>query len=124
MASRVRVVVADDAKGVRDLLSVVLALEDDLEVVGEASDGNQAVDVVRQRQPDVLVLDVSMPHADGLSVIDDVRAAAPDTKVIVYTGHDDDDVRREAAQGGAVVVTKDGQLDDLVRQIRLLFFGR
>jgi DNA-binding NarL/FixJ family response regulator len=86
-AARVyRVVVADDAAGIRALLCTLLTLEPDFDVVGQASDGAQAVELVTQLKPDLVVIDVSMPVMSGVEAIGAIRQTAPATRVAVLTG--------------------------------------
>jgi chemotaxis response regulator CheB len=81
-----RVVVADDEVSMRELLRVVLSLEPDFEVVGEAGDGVEAVALVADLAPDLVVIDVSMPVMDGLQAIERIRQVAPATRVAVLSG--------------------------------------
>jgi DNA-binding NarL/FixJ family response regulator len=81
-----RVVVADDAVSMRELLRVLLSLEPDFEVVGQASDGVEAVALVEQLRPDLVVIDLSMPVMDGVQAIEQIREVAPDTRVAVLSG--------------------------------------
>jgi CheY-like chemotaxis protein len=82
----VRICLCDDVRDFRDLMR--FGLEDDpaIEVVGEAEDGPSAIALVVERQPDVVLLDLSMPGLDGLEVIDALRQRAPDTRIIVLSG--------------------------------------
>jgi DNA-binding NarL/FixJ family response regulator len=96
-----RVVVADDADGIRELVCVLLDTEPDFTVVGRACDGAQAVDVVAETAPDLVVLDVVMPVLDGLHALPQVRQIAPDACVVVFTGLPEQSVREEALALGA-----------------------
>jgi len=81
-----RVVVADDEASMRELLRVLLSLEPDFEVVGQAGDGVEAVALVAALRPDLVVIDVSMPVMDGLQAIEQIRRVAPSTRVAVLSG--------------------------------------
>jgi DNA-binding NarL/FixJ family response regulator len=80
-----RVVVADDAAGIRALMRTLLSLEPDFELVGQASDGAEAVELVTQLQPDLVVIDVSMPVMDGLAAIAQIRVRCPDSRIAVLS---------------------------------------
>ena len=85
-----RVVVADDAAGIRALMVTLLSLEPDFEVVGQAGDGAQAVDLVSRLRPDLLVIDVSMPVMSGTEAIATIRTSSPGTRVAVLSAERQD----------------------------------
>ncbi|MGH2460157.1 MAG: response regulator transcription factor [Chloroflexota bacterium] len=85
----IRLVLADDHTVTREGTRRLLEGEGDLEIIGEAADGDEAVRLVRQLRPDLLVLDVSMPGRDGLDVARELRAAFPETKILILTGYGD-----------------------------------
>jgi CheY-like chemotaxis protein len=97
----IRIGICDDVPAYRRLLSIALGIEPDLEVVGEAATGEEAVELVRATRPDVLLLDVAMPDVDGLEALPRVRAASPGTAVIFVSGFTNDDLRMRALSGGA-----------------------
>lgn len=120
MAERCRIVVCDDHQSYRELVSLVLGLEPDLEVVGEAADGRQAIDVTRRLEPDAVLLDVSMPEMDGIEALPHIRAAAPGARVIMVTAFGSESVRRRATDAGAhAFVEKGGDIEDLVAEVRI-----
>ncbi|HYP23197.1 MAG TPA: response regulator transcription factor [Actinomycetota bacterium] len=82
------VVLADDTPEIRTLLRLTLEDQGDIEVVGEAGDGAEAVKIVSELQPNALVLDLAMPVMDGFEAIPEVRRRAPETKIIVLSGFD------------------------------------
>jgi DNA-binding NarL/FixJ family response regulator len=105
----IRVVVADDVDDLRFLLRMAFEASGDFEVVGEAATGSQALRVVAEQRPDVLVLDLDMPNMTGFEALPFLRAQNPDTAVVVYSafvipGAVVDELLR---QGAAAVVPKD-----------------
>jgi DNA-binding NarL/FixJ family response regulator len=97
----VRVLVVDDAANLRDLLTVVLEAEDDFEVVGTAVDGEEALQAVQALTPDVVLLDLLMPVMDGLQALPEIRRHAPDAKIVIFSGFEQDAMAREALAAGA-----------------------
>ena len=114
-----RVLLADDSDGLRLVLRSVLAAADDLEVVAEARDGQEAVDLVETACPDVVVLDVAMPVVDGLQALSELRRRYPSLPVVMVSGFAEQDVALQAAARGAhALVDKTGDLDRLVEAVR------
>lgn len=95
------VVLADDTPEIRTLLRLTLEDQGDIEVVGEAGDGAEAVEIVSELQPDALVLDLAMPVMDGFEAIPEVRRRAPETKIIVLSGFDKNVMSERALSLGA-----------------------
>jgi DNA-binding NarL/FixJ family response regulator len=96
-----RVLIADDQTIVREGLSTLLALLPDVEVVGAAVDGEDAVRLVGERHPDVVLMDLRMPRCDGVEATRRIRALAPETQVVVLTTYADDESVFAALQAGA-----------------------
>jgi two-component system, NarL family, response regulator LiaR len=118
----IRVVLADDHAVVRQGLRTFLDLQDDIEVVAEASDGREAVEAASQFDPDVVLLDLVMPGLDGLGALKELRSGR--ARVIVLTSFGDDDKLFAALRGGAAgYLLKDVQPADLVRAIRSAHAG-
>ncbi|HMD12851.1 MAG TPA: response regulator transcription factor [Marmoricola sp.] len=117
----IRLLLADDQALVRGALTALLDLEPDLEVVAEVGTGDAVVAAVLEHHPDVALLDVEMPGLDGISATAAVRAAAPETKVLIVTTFGRPGYLRRALQAGASgFVVKDtpaSQLADAVRRI-------
>jgi DNA-binding NarL/FixJ family response regulator len=104
----VRVVIADDTDSVRDLVCLLLDLEPDFTVVGQARNGAEAVDVVAGADPDLVLLDVVMPVLDGLSALPRVRQAAPGARVVVFTGSIEGSLERDVSALGADALVDKG----------------
>ena len=97
-----RVVVADDFADMRHLVRMALERSGRFEVVAEAENGLEAIDGARELQPDIMVLDLSMPVLSGMEALPQIREASPDTKVVVLSGFDRARMESEAIAGGAV----------------------
>ena len=118
----VRVLVADDSAGIRELLVLLLNMESTFTVVGEARDGVAAVSLAESLQPDLVILDVSMPRLDGIEALPKVRAVCPESQVVIFTGDSDGSVEGEArAAGASAVIAKDMGAITLVERLSALF---
>lgn len=107
----IRILLVDDQPAIRSMLKMRLGLEPDLQVVGEAIDGIEALGWVRNLAPDVVVMDVDTPRIDGLAATEALRFVAPQTQVVILTIHDSARMRDRAREAGAMAfVTK--QTDD------------
>ena len=117
----IRVLVADDQALIRDSFRVILDLEPDIEVVGEAGDGREAVAQVGKLRPDVVLMDVRMPVLDGLGATAALTRAGSAARVLILTTYDADEYLYDAMRAGAVgFLLKDvrrGQLADAVRTV-------
>jgi DNA-binding NarL/FixJ family response regulator len=125
-AAVIRVLLADDQALLRAGLRVLLDAEDDLEVVGEADDGIQAIDAVRRLRPDVVVMDIRMPDLDGLAATRQI-VADPDlagVHIVVLTTFDLDEYVFEAIRAGATgFLLKDAEPTELLRAVRCAAAG-
>lgn len=123
-AGPVRVVLADDQPLVRSGLRLVMADHPDLEVVGEAATGAEAVQLVREIGPDVVVMDIRMPGMDGIEATRLISAGPTATRVLVLTTFDEDDYVYGALRAGASgFVVKDMALNDILAAIRVVAVG-
>ncbi|MGW6508743.1 response regulator [Streptomyces niveus] len=123
-AGPVRVVLADDQPLVRSGLRLVMADHPDLEVVGEAATGAEAVQLVRDTGPDVVVMDIRMPGMDGIEATRLITAGPTSTRVLVLTTFDEDEYVYGALRAGASgFVVKDMALNDILAAIRVVAAG-
>ncbi|MBT3270001.1 response regulator transcription factor, partial [Candidatus Poribacteria bacterium] len=121
----IRVLIADDHAVVRAGLRALLDGQPDLEVVGEAEDGLDAADRVRELVPDVLLLDITMPNGGGMDALERIRDLGVATRVLILTMHDDAAYLQEFVQAGAVgYITKGAGGPELLKAIRAVHQGR
>jgi DNA-binding NarL/FixJ family response regulator len=117
--SRIRVLVADDHAVVREGIRNVLAPAHGFDVVGEAASGAEAVKLAAECEPDVVLLDVSMPSGTGLEIIGDVRRVAPRARVVILSVHDEAEYVLQAVRGGAHgYLRKDSSPNELREAVR------
>jgi len=116
---KIRVLLADDHAIVREGVKMILTAEPDIEVVGEAEDGRQAVELAKKLRPDVAVLDISMPGINGIEATRQIKAALPDIHTLALTMHSDDTYVFQLLKAGASgYVLKRAAATDLVQAIR------
>ncbi|HEY6960524.1 MAG TPA: response regulator transcription factor [Gaiellaceae bacterium] len=114
----VRVVLVEDNDTFRATLELLFGLRDEIEIVGTASSGNDAPDLVRERQPDVVLMDYRMPGLNGAEATRAVLEAAPETRVVCLTASvTADEVSEVLAAGAVACVTKDQDFDRLVSTV-------
>lgn len=122
--SKIRVLIADDHAIVRDGVRALLALSDDIAVVGEAADGREAIEAARRLRPDVILLDIAMPGLGGLEAAVEIRKENPDAKILVLTQYDDREyVRRFLKLGVSGYVLKKAAGSALTAAIRAAHQG-
>ena len=120
----IKVLIADDQAMVRSGLRLILETEDDIDVVAEAGNGEEAVRLARRERPGVVLMDVRMPIMDGLEATRQITEQVPDTRVIVLTTFDLDDYVYGALRAGASgFLLKDAEGDQLVEAIRVIASG-
>jgi NarL family two-component system response regulator LiaR len=119
MTDEIRLVIADDHAVVREGLRSLVATEEGLEIVGEAENGRQAVELVAQMKPDVVLLDLAMPEMDGVEAIESIRDLETDVRILVLTSFADDERVYAAVEAGAHgYLLKDSSPAQLLRAIR------
>jgi DNA-binding NarL/FixJ family response regulator len=121
----IRVVIADDHSVVRQGLRMFLSLDDELEVIGEAENGAQAVQIAKKLNPDVVLMDMLMPVMDGVAATQAIRSELPETEVIALTSVLDDDSVVGAVKAGAIgYLLKDTNSEELCRAIKAAAAGQ
>src|SRR5580765_3681862 len=121
---KIRIVVADDHPIFRDGLCRLLGLEEDFEVVAQAEDGRQVLEILQQLEPDILLLDLKMPGLDGLGTLQRLQAAHNKTRVIVLTASDDKNEFVQAMKlGTSGIVLKQTATEMLIKSIRKVHAG-
>jgi DNA-binding NarL/FixJ family response regulator len=121
----IRVLVVDDHPVVRHGLTAILRWERDLDVVGEAADGREAVERIIEQRPDVVLLDLRLPHLSGIEVMRQVRAQLPQVRFLVLTTYDTDAYIGPALAAGAQgYLLKDATPEELAGAVRSLMQGR
>jgi two-component system NarL family response regulator len=118
-AAKIRVILADDHPVVRDGLAAIVNRQSDMQVVAEAADGEEAVQLYEQQLPDVMVLDLRMPRRDGVSVVQHVLEKHPDARLLIMTTYDgDEDIFRCLSQGAKGYLLKDAPRQEILSAIR------
>jgi DNA-binding NarL/FixJ family response regulator len=121
---KLRILLADDHKVVRDGLRLLIDGQRDMRVVGEASNGKEALQQARELTPDVVVMDLSMPELNGLQATERLKAERPEIKVVALTVHEDTSYLLQLCKAGAAgYVLKRSAGDDLIRAIRAVAAG-
>ncbi len=122
--TEIRVLCVDDHAVVRAGLKTLLALQDDIQVVGEAGDGLEAVEACRNLQPDLVLLDLEMPRLDGIQAIPRILEVSPGSRILVLTSFATDDKVFPSIKAGALgYLLKDSSAEDLVQSIRQVYRG-
>jgi two-component system response regulator NreC len=125
MPEKRKVVIAEDHTLFRELLRETIEMREDLEVVAEACDGLEAISCVMKNQPDLLVLDLSMPKLSGISVVKDVRLRYPELKILVLTIHTSDNFINETFKAGINgYCLKDSSRSDLLNAVDSVLQGK
>jgi DNA-binding NarL/FixJ family response regulator len=120
-----RVVICDDQAIIRDGLEMLLTLEKDIEVVGQAQDGAQAVELVAECQPDLVLMDLKMPGMNGIEATRQIRTRYPDVKVLVLTTYDDDEWVFDAIRVGAAgYLLKDTPREEVIKAVKGTVAGK
>jgi DNA-binding NarL/FixJ family response regulator len=113
----IRVLLCDDAEAMRIALRAVLDLRDGVEVVGEARNGIEAVELASSLQPDVVLLDLTMPGKDGFEALPELRRAAPEARVVILSGHESRPIEEAARRGAEQFLLKGADPDAIVAAV-------
>lgn len=112
-----RILIVDDEKAVRTALGKLLATRKEWQVVGEAADGATAIGMVRELQPDIVIMDITMPEMNGLEATPEIKKALPTAEVLIFTQHDSTQMVRQAQNAGASGYLLKSQANWLVRAV-------
>jgi DNA-binding NarL/FixJ family response regulator len=122
---RIRVLCVDDHRLVREGIGLIISREPDMEVVGSAASGEEAVSLFERQRPDVTLMDLQLGTMSGLEAIQAIRGRHPEARIIVLTMyHGDEDIHRALAVGAATYLLKDTLSDDLIRVVRAVHAGQ
>ncbi|MBI5052968.1 MAG: response regulator transcription factor [Chloroflexi bacterium] len=122
--NKIRILIADDQTLFREGIKVLLELQPDMELAGEACDGVEAIDLACALQPDVLLLDLKMPRKDGLAALREIAERCPSIHILVLTSFADDERMFPAVKAGALgYLLKDAPRDQFLRAIREVALG-
>ena len=122
--SRIKIMLAEDHVLVREGTKEMLDREEDLEVVAEAGDGEEAVRLVKERDPDIVIMDIALPKLNGIEATKQIKAISPGTAVLVLTAYDDDEYVFALLEAGAAgYLLKDVSSDELAEGIRAVQAG-
>lgn len=119
LSGALRVLLCDDMQQMRLLLRTEMTLESDFEIVGEATNGAEAIELAQESQPDVVVLDLTMPVMDGLEALPRIREVAPATRVIMLSAHRTSEMGAKAiAAGASLYIEKTVTTREIVEAVR------
>jgi len=124
MSKKLRIIIAEDHKTVREGIKLLVNAQDDMEVVGEAGDGEAVLELASKLDPDIVLMDISMPVLNGLKATKRLRSMKPDTKILTLTRHTDDGYLRQLITAGANgYVLKQSAPSELINAIRTVGSG-
>src|SRR5262249_42559307 len=121
---RIRVLCVDDHRIVREGIALIIERQADMEVVGSAATGDEAVELFRRRQPDVTLMDLQLGQMSGVEAIRAIRRESPQARIVALTMYQgDEDIHRALEAGAIAYLLKDSLSDDLIRVVREVHAG-
>ena len=124
MPSKIRILIADDHPLLREALHQVFSSKKGMEVVGEASDGEEAINLASQLKPDIVVMDIMMPKVDGIEASRQIKKVAPNIAILILTAYDDDNYVLGLLEAGAAgYLLKSARGQDLIQAVRAIQAG-
>jgi len=122
--SKISVLLVEDHHVVRKGISYLLSLEEDIDVLGEAEDGNEGIKMAKELYPDVVIMDITMPNLNGIDAVKRIKKSLPNTKVIILTMHTKEQYIRQALRDGASgYLLKESTHDELLNAIKMVHKG-
>jgi two-component system response regulator NreC len=124
MTNKLKILIAEDHRTVREGLKLIIDSQEDMQTIGEAGDGREIIELAIKLQPDLVLMDISMPHLNGLVATAKLKRIAPDIKILILTRHTDDSYLRELMQAGASgYALKQSPSSELLRAVRVIAEG-
>jgi DNA-binding NarL/FixJ family response regulator len=124
MREKIKVILADDQTMIRQGFGYVIGLQDDMQMIGEASDGKKALNMALDLHPDVILMDIQMPHLSGIDATREIMKRLPKTKIVILTTFDDQEYIYQGIRSGAVgYLLKDSDVEDMLEAVRSAFRG-
>ncbi|GAA4851991.1 two-component system response regulator YxJL [Paenibacillus vulneris] len=121
---KIKVLLADDQTMIRQGFSYVIGLQPDMQLVGEASDGQEAIDLASELRPDVILMDIQMPRKSGIEATREIKRQWPATKTVILTTFDDQEYIYQGIRSGAVgYLLKDAEVEQMLEAVRSAFRG-
>ncbi|WP_156411083.1 response regulator [Paenibacillus sp. Soil787] len=121
---KIKVLLADDQTMIRQGFGYVVGLQNDMQLIGEASDGKEAVDMAVKCRPDVILMDIQMPCMSGIEATQEIMKRLPETKIVILTTFDDQEYIYQGIRLGAVgYLLKDADVEDMLEAVRSAFRG-
>lgn len=125
MAKPQRILIVDDHPAIREGLKAILSTQPNCDIVGEAADGLEALNLAERLQPDLVLMDLSMPLMDGIAATREIKKKWPETKILVFTNHDNPEYRTAALKAGAEgYLLKDSTSAKLIQSLKDIMDGK
>jgi DNA-binding NarL/FixJ family response regulator len=124
LTDKIKVLLADDQTMIRQGFGYVIGLQSDMLLIGEASDGKEAVNMAFKHNPNVILMDIQMPYMSGIEATKEIITRLPETKIVILTTFDDQDYIYQGIRSGAVGnLLKDAEVEDMMEAVRSAFRG-